>query len=231
MFIKQFVLKHLRILVPAGVVAVIAGGIVAWWLISPLFIDTVVDEAFPFEMPSDSEMADMTPEEMSQMRSEFDQAMPSEATLADLSAEDRQAVQEKVMTVAAEMPDHPMEEPMPEQTGPVAILTGSFMGADSFHEGSGDAKVFRLPDDRTVLRFENFMVTNGPALSVLLSSNPTPALDGDLGDYIDLGPLKGNIGNQNYDISPSTNLDDFKSVVIYCVPFHVVFSTATLEQP
>ena len=210
---------------------VIVGAIVGWWLISPLFIDSVVDEAFPFEMPSDSEMADMTSEEMSQMQSEFDEAMPSEATLENLSVEDRQAVQDKVMTVAAKMPDDPMDEPMPAQTEPVAILTGDFMDADSFHQGSGAAKVFRLPDDRTVLRFQDFMVTNGPALSVLLSPNPSPASSGDLGDYVDLGPLKGNIGNQNYEISPSTNLDDFKSVVIYCVPFHVVFATATLEQP
>ncbi len=220
-----------RILFSGGAVVVIVGAIVGWWLISPLFIDSVVDEAFPFEMPSDSEMADMTSEEMSQMQSEFDEAMPSEATLENLSVEDRQAVQDKVMTVAAKMPDDPMDEPMPAQTEPVAILTGDFMDADSFHQGSGAAKVFRLPDDRTVLRFENFMVTNGPALSVLLSPNPSPASSGDLGDYVDLGPLKGNIGNQNYEISPSTNLDDFKSVVIYCVPFHVVFATATLEQP
>ena len=220
-----------RILFSGGAVVVIVGAIVGWWLISPLFIDSVVDEAFPFEMPSDSEMADMTSEEMSQMQSEFDEAMPSEATLENLSVEDRQAVQDKVMTVAAKMPDDPMDEPMPAQTEPVAILTGDFMDADSFHQGSGAAKVFRLPDDRTVLRFQDFMVTNGPALSVLLSPNPSPASSGDLGDYVDLGPLKGNIGNQNYEISPSTNLDDFKSVVIYCVPFHVVFSTATLEQP
>ena len=89
--------------------------------------------------------------------------------------EDREAVQEKVMTAAAMMPDESMEEPMPDPAEPVAILTGSFMDADRFHQGSGDAKVFRLPDGRTILRFENFNVTNGPALSVLLSSNPTPA--------------------------------------------------------
>ena len=231
MAIKQFVLKHLRILIPAGAVVVIAGAALAWWLISPLFIDNVVDEAFPFEMPSEGEMADMTDDEMSDLRAEFNEAMPSEATLADLSMEDREAVQEKVMTAAAMMPDESMEEPMPDPAEPVAILTGSFMDADRFHQGSGDAKVFRLPDGRTILRFENFNVTNGPALSVLLSSNPTPALDGDLGDYVDLGPLKGNIGNQNYEIMDSINVDDYKSVIIYCVPFHVIFSTATLEQP
>ncbi len=231
MSVRQFVMRHRRVLFPSGAVVVIVGAVVGWWLISPLFIDSVVDEAFPFEMPDESEMAEMPPDEVARMQSEFAEAMPSEATLEDLSTEDRQAVQDKVMTVAAKMPDHSMDEPMPAQTAPVAILTGNFIDADSFHKGSGAAKIFLLPDDRTVLRFEDFMVTNGPALSVLLSPNPSPASSGDLGDYVDLGPLKGNIGNQNYEISPSTNLDDFKSVVIYCVPFHVVFSIATLEQP
>jgi hypothetical protein len=46
--------------------------------------------------------------------------------------------------------------------------------------------------------------------------------------YLDLGSLKGNLGNQNYDIPAGTDINQFKSVVIYCLPFHVVFSTADL---
>ena len=49
-----------------------------------------------------------------------------------------------------------------------------------------------------------------------------------MGNYIDVGALKGNIGNQNYEIADGTDIAAFNSVVIYCVPFHVVFSTATL---
>jgi hypothetical protein len=41
--------------------------------------------------------------------------------------------------------------------------------------------------------------------------------------------LKGNVGNQNYDIPDEIDLDQFQSVVIYCVPFHVVFSSAALS--
>jgi hypothetical protein len=47
-------------------------------------------------------------------------------------------------------------------------------------------------------------------------------------DYIDLGFLKGNIGDQNYDLPAGVDLSQYNSVVIYCLPFHVVFSTATL---
>ena len=48
--------------------------------------------------------------------------------------------------------------------------------------------------------------------------------------YIDLGKLKGNIGNQNYPIPADLDLSPGGSVVIYCVPFHVIFSVASLQE-
>jgi hypothetical protein len=102
------------------------------------------------------------------------------------------------------------------------------MGADSFHQGSGQATIYQLPEGGHVLRFEEFDVTNGPDLHVILVKNPSPVSSADVGDdYIDLGSLKGNIGNQNYDIPAGVDLSQYQSVVIYCVPFHVVFATAT----
>ena len=65
-------------------------------------------------------------------------------------------------------------------------------------------------------------------MHVLLARDPVPSSRDDLGEYLDLGSLKGNVGNQNYEIPSGTDLSQFKSVVIYCVPFHVVFATATL---
>jgi hypothetical protein len=68
-------------------------------------------------------------------------------------------------------------------------------------------------------------------LHVILTKHPAPASRSDVGeDYIDLGSLKGNQGNQNYEIPVGTDLSQYQSVVIYCVPFHVVFATATLDQ-
>lgn len=106
----------------------------------------------------------------------------------------------------------------------VAILKGSFTDADNFHKGSGEAQVYKLPDGTQLLRFENFTVTNGPDLRVLL------AVDGDPANAIELGKLKGNIGDQNYDIPSDTDISTFNSVLIYCKPFQVIFSTATLSQ-
>ena len=71
-------------------------------------------------------------------------------------------------------------------------------------------------------------MTNGPYLHVLLVQNPSPTGRADLGEYVDLGSLKGNVGSQNYDIPEGIDVAQFESIVIYCKPFHVVFSVAEL---
>ena len=246
-----------RIILAGGGVGVIVAIALGWWLGSPLFRSNVVDEAFPFEMPAQTEMADMTSEEKRQLRADFDAAMPSRATVESLSQDEQAQVQERVMTAAAQMPDTVMEEPMPAglagvsvaatptptaeatpaataaptatpHTGPAAVATGMFRDADDFHRGSGSATMFRGPDGNHILRFEDFMVTNGPALSVLLSQATGITSSENLGEYLDLGPLKGNIGNQNYDVPAGTDVAAYQTVVIYCVPFRVVFATAPL---
>ena len=81
-----------------------------------------------------------------------------------------------------------------------------------------------------MLRLEDFSVTNGPRLHVYLSNHPNPTGSSQTrGDgYTDLGGLKGNKGNQNYDIPEYVDISEANSVVIYCVPFRVVFSVAPL---
>ena len=191
----------------AGLIGLVVVGAVVWYLAAPLFIDDVVEEEFPFEVPSAEQLAQMPEAE-------------------------REQIEAKVMEASAQMPDKVMEEALPEpvvNTEPVAVLQGQFQDADSFHQGSGDAAIYQLPDGSHVLRFENFDVTNGPDLHVVLSGHPAPASHDDLGpDYIDLGQLKGNIGSQNYEIPADVDLSQYQSVVIYCMPFQVVFSTATL---
>ena len=111
-----------------------------------------------------------------------------------------------------------------------AVAMGSFKDADAFHRGSGTATIFRTPDGSEVLRLENLDVTNGPALHVVLSTHPNPERSEQVKQegYVDLGDLKGNRGNQNYPIPAGVDTSIHKSVVIYCYPFAVVFSVATL---
>ena len=112
-----------------------------------------------------------------------------------------------------------------------AVAMGSFKDADAFHRGSGTATIYRTPDGSEVLRLEDLNVTNGPALHVVLSTHPDPERSEQVKQdgYVDLGDLKGNRGNQNYPIPAGVDTSIHQSVVIYCYPFAVVFSVATLE--
>ena len=114
---------------------------------------------------------------------------------------------------------------------PQAITQGSFKDADAFHRGSGTATIYRTGGGAHLLRLENLDVTNGPALRVILSTHPDPERSEQVKQegYVDLGDLKGNRGNQNYPIPAGVDLSAHQSVVIYCYPFAVVFSVATLE--
>jgi electron transfer DM13 len=49
-------------------------------------------------------------------------------------------------------------------------------------------------------------------------------------DSVELGSLKGNQGDQNYDLPTSVELQKYNAVVIYCEQFHAVFGVARLEQ-
>jgi len=206
-------------------------GVIGWWLAAPLFFDNAVNEAFPFEMPSEAEMAAMSDAELQELEAEFEAAVPDATTVDQLSPEDEGKVEQMVQEAAATvMIETNVEEPMPGAIAEWTIIAqGRFVDADNFHMGSGNATIYQLGNE-SVLRFENFNVTNGPELHVILSKHPSPYQSSQLGDdYVDLGKLKGNLGDQNYDIPIEIALSEFQSVVIYCVPFHAVFSIATLK--
>ena len=113
----------------------------------------------------------------------------------------------------------------------MALKDGEFKDADSFHRGSGQATIFSTPDGGYLLRLEELSVTNGPALHVFLSPHQDPSNPGEVktAGYVDLGKLKGNKGNQNYPIPADLDIATINSVVIYCKPFSVVFSVASLH--
>ena len=119
-----------------------------------------------------------------------------------------------------------------DQSDVAQIKTGEFKDADSFHRGSGQATIYSGPDGSFLLRLENLDVTNGPALHVYLSRHPDPDSPGEVKDqgFVDLGDLKGNRGNQNYPITSDVDITAYNSVVIYCKPFNVVFSVASLRD-
>lgn len=196
------------LLIGLGILIIIPVAWLGWWLLSPLLITNEIHEEFPLAHRA------VVPDNMSM--AEVEDAMAAAANLE--------------RPVDEVMPDSPSSAGSPAE--PQSGLTGQFRDADSFHRGSGTATVYDLgADGGQILRLEDFRVTNGPDLRVLLANAPNPEGHSDLDDagYVELGKLKGNVGSQNYDIPADVSLADVQSVVIYCNPFRVVFSVATLE--
>ena len=120
------------------------------------------------------------------------------------------------------------ETPEPQDDGPQTLAVGRFRSLA--HEGSGKALLLELADGSRYLRFEDFEVENGPDLRVYLSTAPSESADDGVfnEDYVDLGALKGNVGNQNYTVPADVKLDRYKSAVVWCRRFSVGFAVAPI---
>ena len=111
-----------------------------------------------------------------------------------------------------------------KMTNDTMTLRGNFVDAgDGFHKAEGIAKVINIADGRTFLRLENLKTTNGPDLYVYLSVGK------DALDIVNLGRLKGNIGNQNYEIPAGTDLSKYNTALIWCKAFSTLFGSAKLS--
>ena len=111
-----------------------------------------------------------------------------------------------------------------------AVATGRAIHAGQFvsiaHDGEGRAAVVELPTGARRLTLTSFATASGPDLRVYLATGD-PAT-GDLGDHVDLGALKGNRGNQQYEVPAGTDLARYGTVVIWCRAFSVPFTSARL---
>ncbi|WP_373231450.1 DM13 domain-containing protein [Cohnella sp.] len=111
-----------------------------------------------------------------------------------------------------------------ETTRPVAMpYSGEFRDADQSHHAAGMVKTVQS-GDLSYLRLEQFDVTNGPDLYVYLTKPGSSAADG-----VQLAKLKGNIGDQNYELPEDIDLSEYSTVVIYCKAFSVDFGYAELK--
>ena len=115
---------------------------------------------------------------------------------------------------------------------PVVIARGRLVGHE--HASSGEAVVLRLTDGSRVLRLQDLDTSDGPRLRVWLSA--APVLEGTAGWYVfadaphlDLGDLKGNVGNSNYVLPADADLTALPSVTIWCARFSVSFAATALQ--
>ncbi|MCU1335396.1 MAG: putative secreted protein [Bryobacterales bacterium] len=120
-----------------------------------------------------------------------------------------------------------VNEPAPftSSLDPQTLYTGRLEG--KAHHTSGRATIYKSSDGRQYLRLTDFMTSNGPDVHVLLVRSDDKGLDEQ--DSVELGSIKGNQGDQNYDLPGSADLNKYRVVVIYCQRFHTVFGLARLE--
>lgn len=98
------------------------------------------------------------------------------------------------------------------------------------HETRGTVVLAKAADNHYYVRLEDFSTENGPDLVVYLSSAPASANGTEFAsDFVDLGELKGNIGDQNYRVPDGVDLESYRSVVIWCRRFTTPFGAAPLE--
>ena len=122
--------------------------------------------------------------------------------------------------------------PLSAQEKAMTVETGTFHG--KVHNTSGRATIYQEADGHLILRLTNFKTSNGPDVHVVLIA----AKDADDNanflksstERVELGVLKGNEGDQNYEIPAGTNLKKFRTVSIYCERFNANFGAAPLEK-
>ncbi|MGB7675216.1 MAG: DM13 domain-containing protein [Nitrososphaeraceae archaeon] len=182
----------------------------AIYTISPLLINTVINEPLPPSSVSSDFQRFMNMTEDERIEAANNMTQKQKEIIMTVAAKDNNTISENlsVATMSASSNE---------------TLIGNFVGAgDGFHNAEGVAKIIQLADRTDILRSENFKATNGPDLYVYLSTDKTNA------DIVNLGRLKGNIGNQNYLIPAGTDITKYNTALIWCRAFSVIFGSAQL---
>lgn len=234
-------MQRSRLIIGAVVVAVALVAL-TFPLWRPFFVSNVIDEAFPELSAVERDQVRAMPEDQQTVliaMAEDNAAMAAD-TVRALMMPDVPMDEPMPTPVAVAVPmltPPPPASPEPAAAAPAASATpapaeavvlssGMFGTFDPVHSGSGSATIYQLADGRRILRFENFQVNNGPDLHVYLAERaPSGILDSHGADFT-LGPLKGNVGNQNHEIPPEVDLSQYTAVVIWCLPFSVNFTAA-----
>jgi hypothetical protein len=131
-------------------------------------------------------------------------------------------------TVSEEFPGGPAMASI--EKGPIAVTKGNFKGLA--HETKGLASIYQLADGKRTLRLTEFATSNGPDVHVYLVAAEVEKGNDVVKEagFIDLGSMKGNIGDQNYEIPVDADLNKYRTVSIWCARFGVNFGTAALAS-
>ncbi|MGB9169454.1 MAG: DM13 domain-containing protein [Nitrososphaeraceae archaeon] len=189
---------------------VIVGIAISLYTLSPLFISKKVEEKIPDNLAIDAYYKFQSLDDVERSN------IASEMT-------DRE---KNILMIGAKEINKEFNEEMSKSTDNLSFtrnLEGTFIGVDDgIHNVGGIGKILILVDGSKILRLENFKSTNGPDLHVYLSTDKMAS------NFMDLGRLKGNIGNQNYQVPVDIDLSKYNNVLIWCKAFSVLFGNAQL---
>lgn len=191
------------------VAAVLVVVVLVWFQPQKLFIDERVDEGLP------GAVADTA----------------GAGAVASPEPEPPRGTAPAVATPSAEPSTRADREPAPSPRPAVVELSSAPLTALD-HDASGIAKLVRLADGSHLIRFEDLVVENGPDLRIYLTAaaaDHDPSTIDD--DFVDLGALKGNLGNQNYEIPADVDVSRFRAVSVWCRRFATGFAVAPIGPP
>jgi hypothetical protein len=115
-----------------------------------------------------------------------------------------------------------------EPAGPMELSRGTLVSLD--HHTEGVVRILTLEDGQRVARLENLDTSNGPDLYVYLTANKAAGPEDKFDDeYVSLGRLKGNQGDQNYELPDGVDTERFSTLVIWCDRFNSAFGAADLS--
>ncbi|HUO35606.1 MAG TPA: DM13 domain-containing protein [Candidatus Acidoferrum sp.] len=126
-----------------------------------------------------------------------------------------------------------VDEPMPgaQASGPMAQTIDSGTFYSILHPTSGTATIYQMADGSHVLRLTNFRTSNGPDVHVYMvaADDAKDAATVERAGFVDLGSIKGNVGDQNYMLPGNLDLARYRAVSIWCKRFSVNFGAAALK--
>lgn len=188
--------------------------LVTVYLVSPLFISTEINEPLPLNINSSvafEEFSKMNEDERVKTARNMTNEQKNQLLVQFAESGNNSRLDEDIsINISAESN---------QSSG-----TATFVGAnDGIHNAEGLGKIIPLSNSDSILRLENLKVTNGPDLYVYLSTDKGGS------DFVNLGKLKANNGNQNYNIPSDTDLSKYNTVLIWCKAFSVLFGSAEFK--
>ena len=105
------------------------------------------------------------------------------------------------------------------------VRSGSFITTKK--TTTGKARIIN-ENGKHYLELDEFSTGRGPDVKVILHRNNVVPANLKEENYINLAPLQSFNGKQRYAIPSNINVDEFKSVAIWCKKFNITFGFAAL---